>query len=114
MNSHSPTLKNQELETAFQFTPRGGMESGIRRFSRACMDKMARLKDRLTSELTFRFGRSLETETIRQAINEADALAAQTAFPALFLPTLAEEKVTLASQWRARQRRLEERWLQAA
>jgi len=36
-------------------------------------------------------------------VNEAAALVATTSFPALLLPTLAEEKARKASQWAARQ-----------
>jgi len=41
---------------------------------------------------------------IRLAMNEAEALAAQTGVPELVLPELAEEKVTALKQWAARQR----------
>ncbi len=52
---------------------------------------------------------------LRQAINEADALAATTPFPSLFLPALAEEKVQLAYAWKSRQRAIHEQtWALAA
>jgi hypothetical protein len=40
---------------------------------------------------------------IRLALNEAEALAAQTGLSELVLPTLAEEKVTALKKWVARQ-----------
>ncbi len=46
------------------------------------------------------------TETrrlIRLALNEAEALAAQTGISELVLPALAEEKVSTLKQWAARQ-----------
>jgi hypothetical protein len=41
---------------------------------------------------------------VRQAVNEADALASLTYVPLLVLPTLAEEKVQQAAAWSAHQR----------
>ena len=43
---------------------------------------------------------------IRLALNEAEALAAQTGVPELVLPSLAEEKVTAVKKWAARQKTL--------
>ena len=45
----------------------------------------------------------LSTPVIRQAVNEAEALAAATGLPHLFLPALAEEKVREARQRQVRQ-----------
>ena len=39
-------------------------------------------------------------------MNEADALAAHTPYPALFLPALAEEKAHTIANWQARQNQL--------
>ncbi len=41
---------------------------------------------------------------VRQAVNEADALASLTFVPLLVLPTLAEEKVQQAAAWSAQRR----------
>jgi hypothetical protein len=47
---------------------------------------------------------SAETQRlIRLALNEAEALAAQTGVPELVLPSLAEEKVGTLRKWVARQ-----------
>lgn len=43
---------------------------------------------------------------VEQAVNEADALASLTPFPALFLPALVEEKVAQVRAWNERQRRV--------
>jgi hypothetical protein len=83
--------------------------SGFSRFSTACREKIHQLKETITADLASRFGGTLRLEIVRQVVNEADALAASTGFPALFLPVLAEEKVVLASQWQARQRTIRER-----
>lgn len=81
------------------------------RFGAACLEKLHDLKERLVAELSSRFEGRLDEHRLRQVINEADALAATTPFPALFLPTLAEEKVRAAADWQARQRELFERSL---
>ena len=83
--------------------------SGLRRFSKACLEKVRKLKESLTVELATRFAGILPPEIVRQVVNEADALAASTEFPTLFLPTPAEEKVLLASRWQSKQRLIHER-----
>lgn len=46
-----------------------------------------------------------------QTVSEADSPAATTSFPNLFFPTLAEEKVRLASGWSNRQQQIRDRAL---
>jgi hypothetical protein len=46
----------------------------------------------------------VEKRLVRQAVNEADALAFLTSVPLLLLPALAEEKVEEVAAWSARQR----------
>lgn len=48
----------------------------------------------------------LPVDLLSQALNEAEALATLTPFPTLFLPALAEEKITTARRWFERQRQL--------
>ena len=43
---------------------------------------------------------------VQLALNEAEALAAQTDYPLLFFPNLAAEKVQALGNWQARQRLL--------
>jgi hypothetical protein len=81
------------------------------RFGAECLKKLHDLKEGVVAELSSRFEGMLDEHQLRQVINEADALAATTPFPALFLPTLAEEKVRSAAHWQARQRELFERSL---
>ena len=50
----------------------------------------------------------LPASLLERAIADAWSLAALTPFPQLFLPALAEEKITEASAWFARQRILRE------
>lgn len=46
-------------------------------------------------------------QLLRLALNEAEALAWQTAYPHLVFPTLATEKVKAVARWEQRQRRLQ-------
>src|SRR3569623_1346734 len=78
-------------------------QSGHRRFSRACLERIQQFNESILSEMSFRFAGTLSPEMIRLAVNEADALASSTPFPALFLPALAEEKLRLAQQWHSTQ-----------
>ena len=89
-------------------------EHGLRRFSTACWRQIKELKDRLTVELNTEFGGLLNSAAVRQAVNEADALASITLFPTLFLPDLAEEKARLASRWQAKQHLIKGRTLSFA
>ena len=98
-------MKSRDLKSRFGKTvvrPRFGVE---------CLKKLHDLKERVVAELSSRFEGMLDEHRLRQVINEADALAATTPFPALLLPTLAEEKVRAAADWQARQRELFERSL---
>ncbi|HVY71075.1 MAG TPA: hypothetical protein VHH73_14180 [Verrucomicrobiae bacterium] len=48
-------------------------------------------------------------QLLRLALNEAEALAWQTAYPHLVFPALAKEKVMAAAAWSSRQRKLLDR-----
>jgi len=80
--------------------------SGIRPFSAACLAKFQELKEVVTGNLAAEYGALLPARQLQQVVNEADALAAFTPFPALFLPTLAEEKVLAAAAWNRKQQSL--------
>ena len=100
-------ITSSQSDNAIALNPQTA--SGLRRFSQACLEMVRRLKESLTAELATRFAGILPPEIVRQVVNEADALAASTEFPTLFLPTLAEEKVLLASRWQSKQRLIHER-----
>ncbi|WP_150107473.1 hypothetical protein [Pedosphaera parvula] len=51
----------------------------------------------------------LPKELFKQAVWEAEALASTTPYPLLFLPALAEEKISNMEQWAERQREIRER-----
>jgi len=80
----------------------------LQRFSTACLTKWHALKERVTEQLVAEYGNSVSTTLLQQAVQEADAIAATTLFPSLFLPALAEEKVQLAYAWSNRQREIHE------
>jgi hypothetical protein len=84
------------------------LEAAINRFSAECSQKLSKLKIRLAADLARSFN-NLSGQLLWQAVNEADAIAATTPFPALVLPALAEEKVRDASLWSARQRLIRQR-----
>jgi hypothetical protein len=86
----------------------------LSRFSAACLEKFHRLKESVTERLASEFSEVLSLESIRHAVNEAEALVASVPFPALFLPVLAEEKVILASRWQAKQQSIRGRPLALA
>ena len=98
-----------DTNTEFNLTPRVISEPGFRRFSKACVEKLNSLKEKIIAEMTLRFDGTLSLEMIRRAVNEADAIAASLPFPSLILPTLAEEKVLQASRWQAKQRFIQNR-----
>jgi hypothetical protein len=107
MKTQTPAVSQKPEVIAF--TPEPSAHSGLRRFSKACLRKIQQLKGSILSEMSFRFAGKLSPEMIRLAVNEADAIAASTPFPTLFLPVLAEEKVRFAEQWHAKQQRIGER-----
>lgn len=113
------TLTTTDVEPA-AFNRHAGFTSalstaGLRRFPTACLNKLQELKARLSAQLVAEYGDSINHARLRQAINEADSLAATTPFPSLFLPALAEEKVQLAYAWNSRQRAIREQtWALAA
>src|SRR5687767_10272039 len=77
---------------------------GSGKFSTECLEKLHDLKERVTANLALEFAGVLNPGAVRRVVNEADALASITPFPALFLPTLAEEKAQNALEWENRQR----------
>lgn len=85
------------------------LTSGLRRFPARCLSRLSELKQRLSAQLAAEYGDSIHPVLLRQAINEADSIAATTPFPGLFLPSLAEEKVRFAHAWSLRQRAIRER-----
>jgi hypothetical protein len=64
--------------------------------------QIERVKHNILAE--FREAFEAHNHLLRHAINQADALAWQTAYPELVFPTLAIEKVQAAAGWAARQK----------
>ena len=71
---------------------------------RKAMAQVARLKEKIFSES--RALMAAQETMLRLALNEAESLASQTAYPHLVFPTLATEKVQAVVAWKTRQQAL--------
>jgi hypothetical protein len=110
-----PATKTNSTSTELTEIPANlPFDFGFRKVSAYCLEKFNDFKETLTSELAEKYSDLLDPQGVRYAVSEADAIAAFTAFPALFLPVLAEEKVQAAAHWNARQRDIRARSLQLA
>ncbi len=69
---------------------------------RNTLDAVARV--RALVEREFSILRQREPRLLRQALNEAEAIAWQTGFPQLVFPSLALEKARAVATWESRQR----------
>jgi len=76
-----------------------------RAWHRELSAKLAELKSALVARLSWEHA-ELAAHLVRQAVNEAVALASVNYAPLLLLPALAEEKVQEVSEWSARQHSL--------
>jgi hypothetical protein len=79
-----------------------------RHFSAACSSKLEALKKQLVRQFTAEYS-DVQEHLVRQAVNEAQALATLTTFPHLLLPALAEEKVQGVRDWTQHQQALSPR-----
>jgi hypothetical protein len=66
-------------------------------------------KVRALVEREFSILRQREPHLLRQALNEAEAIAWQTGFPQLVFPSLALEKARAVATWESRQRTMRQR-----
>jgi hypothetical protein len=82
---------------------KGPSDTVLQHFSGECREKLQVLKHHIQDHLVAEYGNVLEPTWIQQVVNEADALAAFTPFPVLFLPTLAEEKAQAVINWQGKQ-----------
>jgi len=73
------------------------------RSGKSIVDELSAIKEKVVANLEHEFAGTLGAQFLRQAVNEAAALAATTTIPALVLPTLALEKAQLLSAWSDRQ-----------
>ena len=73
----------------------------------ACRKVLVQIEEIKQSILAeFRPSVGSDEHLLRLAVNEAEALARQTAYPYLFFPTLALEKAQSVRNWHARQENL--------
>ena len=95
-------MKTLEVYFHEQSEPLTYLDLAPRSFSAACGAKLQVLKRRLVQRFASEFS-DLKDYLVRQAVEEAYALASLTAVPHLLLPVLAEEKVQAARAWAQRQ-----------
>lgn len=109
-NNENETTLNNDVPEFNRLAGLTDSQAGsiLQRFSSACLAKLSQLKERVTEKLFAEYGNSVSITLLKQAVQEADSIAATTNFPSLLLPTLAEEKVQLASAWSNRQKEIRE------
>jgi hypothetical protein len=91
MNTSSVLLSSQaEPATFTDLAPQS--------FSAACWVTLEAIKVRIVRKFTVEFS-DLKPRLVRQAVEEAFALASLTEVPQLLFPTLAEEKVQSVRYW---------------
>ncbi|MEN9675045.1 MAG: hypothetical protein RIS76_941 [Verrucomicrobiota bacterium] len=83
-------------------------ELPLQRLSNQASAALTAYRQALLEALSATDAGDLPVNLLSQALNEAEALATLTPFPALFLPALAEEKITDARIWFERQRQIRE------
>jgi hypothetical protein len=95
------TSQNSRIESA---TTIGAIKNACVASCRKAMAQVARLKEKIFTES--RALMAAHETMLRLALNEAESLASQTAYPHLVFPTLATEKVQAVVAWNARQQAL--------
>src|SRR4051812_27908735 len=96
-------MNNQDILLARPTEPLTFTDLTPQKFSAACRSALEALKTQLVRRLTVEFS-DLRANLVRQAVDEAQALASLTVVPQLVLPTLAEEKVQSVHNWAVHQR----------
>jgi hypothetical protein len=78
---------------------------GSRASTQMCRELAVQVTN-IKNGLVREFGTAIggQTQLLRAALNEAEALAWQTPYPHLLFPVLAAEKASAVSRWAARQR----------
>ena len=84
------------------------IEPGTKSIATVCLNschKLLKQVHNVKNSLLSKYGVALDgrEQILHSALTEAEALAWQTPFPHLFFPVLAEEKVSAARRWAARQ-----------
>ena|SRR2546425_10739327 len=94
MNAFHPTKNNN--------TPAATLAKACLVSCQKLLVQIQKTKDAILAE--FREALGAQDHLLRLAINEAEALAWQTAYPHLVFPALAAEKAQAVATWHARQR----------
>ncbi|HTI70900.1 MAG TPA: hypothetical protein VMF06_13105 [Candidatus Limnocylindria bacterium] len=92
------------------FTPgRGLKKPAVRRIKAAAAARSTSWREAVRADFVDRFAPVLPARLLERTLTEAEALAFTTPVPELVFAGLAEEKLTAASQWLARQQDVWER-----
>jgi hypothetical protein len=78
------------------------LKSACAKSCRNILAQITRVKEAMLAETRLTF--KTQERLLRLALSEAEAMAWQTAYPHLFFPALATEKVQAIAAWNARQR----------
>src|SRR5947209_7825793 len=106
-------MDNYQMETDMKSNINGieSNQPATHRIANACLEgcrkvlaQIQSFKESILAE--FRPSVGSDEHLLRLAVNEAEALARQTAYPYLFFPTLALEKAQSVRNWHARQENL--------
>ncbi|MDB6020082.1 MAG: hypothetical protein JWR19_4571 [Pedosphaera sp.] len=95
-------MKNLNATLSNELEPLTFTDLSFSAISAACATKLEALKNELVRRFTAEFT-DIQANIVRQAVDEADALASLTTVPYLLLPTLAEEKIQNARNWNRHQ-----------
>jgi hypothetical protein len=98
-------MNNQNTLLSAQTEPSTYTDLTPQKFSAAYRSKLEALRNQLVRRLTAEFS-DVQANLVRQAVDEAQALASLTIVPQLVLPTLAEEKVQSARNWSRHQQNI--------
>ncbi len=95
------------MNTDHNIEQEAGEQTIANRCVQSCKKLLAAI-EQTKNKIATEFKETLETQgqLFQLALNEAEALAWQTAYPHLFFPTLAVEKVQAVAAWQTRQQSL--------
>lgn len=99
-------IENMETKLTEQVPAQRGTGSGLKQACLAsCQRVLAQINDAKAAIFAeYRDTLNAQEQLLRQALNEAEAMAWQTGYPHLLFPALATEKIQAAAGWNEFQR----------